>query len=67
MKRKIQLLISEEFAEKIISENDSVRLLDEVIDEIDLTALYHTYSSLGRRSATTPRVYWGRINHLRQK
>ena len=66
MKRNIQLLISEEFAEKIISENDSVRLLDEVIDEIDLTALYHTYSSLGR-SATTPRVYWGRINHLRQK
>ena len=40
MKRNIQLLISEEFAEKTISENDSVRLLDEVIDEIDLTALY---------------------------
>ena len=33
MKRNIQLLISEEYAEKIISENDSVRLLDEVIDE----------------------------------
>ena len=28
MKRNIQLLISEEFAEKTISENDSVRLLD---------------------------------------
>ena len=50
MKRNIQLLISEEFAEKIISENDSVRLLDEVIDEIDLTALY-----LGR-STTIPRT-----------
>ncbi len=39
MKRNIQLLISEEFAEKTISENDSFHLLDEVIDEIDLTAL----------------------------
>ena len=66
MERNIQLLISEEFAEKTISENNSVHLLDEVIDEIDLTVLYHTYSPLGR-SATTPRVYWGRVNHLRQK
>ena len=31
-------------------------MLDEVIDETDLTALYHTYSTLGRRSATTPRT-----------
>ena len=37
MKRNIQLLISEEFAEKTIPENDSVRLLDEIIDEMDLT------------------------------
>ena len=50
MKRNIQLLISEEFAEKTISESDSVRLLDEVIDEIDLTALY-----LGE-STTIPRT-----------
>ena len=50
MKRNIQLLISEEFSEKTISENDSVRLLDEVIDEIDLTALY-----LGE-STTIPRT-----------
>ena len=56
MKRNIQLLISEEFAEKIIPENDSVRLLDEIIDEMDLTVLYRTYSHLGRRSATTPRT-----------
>ncbi len=56
MKRNIQLLISEEFAEKTIPENDSVRLIDEVIDEMDLTPLYHTYSRLGRRSATTPRT-----------
>ena len=56
MKRNIQLLISEEFAEKTIPENDSVRLIDEVIDEMDLTPLYHTYSRLGRKSATTPRT-----------
>ena len=56
MKRNIQLLISEEFAEKTIPENDSVRLLDKVIDEMDLSSLYRTYSRLGRRSATTPRT-----------
>ena len=54
MKRNIQLLISEEFAEKTIPENDSVRLIDKVIDEMDLTAFYRTYSRLGRRSATAP-------------
>jgi hypothetical protein len=32
MSRNIQLLISEEFAERKISDNDSVRLLDEIID-----------------------------------
>ena len=31
-------------------------MLDEVIDEMDLTVLYWTYSHLGRRSATTPRT-----------
>jgi len=56
MKRNIQLLISEKFAEKTIPENDSVRLIDEAIDKMDLTPLYHTYSHLGRRSATTPRT-----------
>lgn len=50
MKRNIQLLISEEFAEKTISESDSVRLLDEVIDEVYLTALYLV------RSTTAPRT-----------
>ena len=56
MRRHIQLLISEEFAEKIITENDSVRLLDEIIDEMDLRALYHSYSHIGRPSATNPRT-----------
>ena len=56
MKREIQLLISEEFAEKIIPENDSVRLLDEIIDSLDLNRLYETYSKYGRKWATEPSV-----------
>lgn len=31
-------------------------MLEEAIDEMDLTALYRTYSHLGRKSATTPRT-----------
>lgn len=54
MSRHIQLLISEEFAEKTIPENYSVRLLDEIIDEMDLRALSRTYSHIGRPSATNP-------------
>lgn len=54
MKREIQLLISEEFAEKIIPANDSVRLLDEIIDSLDLNRLYETYSKTGRKCATKP-------------
>ena len=56
MKREIQLLISEEFAERIIPENDSVRLLDEIIDSLDLNLLYETYSKNGRKWATEPSV-----------
>ena len=56
MKREIQLLISEEFAEKIIPENDSVRLADEIIDEMNLDCLYGTYSNTGRKWATEPSV-----------
>ena len=56
MRRKMQLLISEEFAERIIPENDSVRLCDEIIEELDLYELYCTYSHKGRKSATTPRT-----------
>lgn len=56
MKKEIQLLISEEFAEKIIPETDSVRLADEIIDEINLKSLYDTYSEIGRKWATEPSV-----------
>ncbi len=56
MSKHIQLLISEEFAEKNIPQNDSVRLVDEIIDEMDLTELYNTYSNIGRKSATDPQT-----------
>ena len=56
MSRHIQLLISEEFAERIIPDNDSVRLLDDIIDEMDLRSLFYTYSNKGRKSATNPRT-----------
>ena len=42
MERNIQLLISEEFAEKIIPQNDSVRLAEKLIEEMDLSCLYNT-------------------------
>ena len=56
MSRHIQLLISDEFAEKIIPENDSVRLCDDIIDEMDLHSLFRTYSDRGRKYATNPRT-----------
>lgn len=54
MRRHLQLLISEEFAERQIPEDDSVRLLDEIVEEMDLRCLYRSYSNLGRKSATSP-------------
>ena len=42
--RDLQLLIDERFAEKVIPENDSVRLLDKIVEEMDLSALYGTYT-----------------------
>lgn len=56
MSRHMQLLISEEFAERIIPDNDSVRLLDNIIDEMDLRCLFSTYSNKGRKYATNPRT-----------
>ena len=52
MRRNLQLLISEEFAEKTIPENDSVRLADDMIDKLDLKCLFCTYLSNGRKYAT---------------
>lgn len=56
MDRHIQLLISEDFAERILPENDSIGLLDEIIDDLDLSCIYGTYSRPGRKCATSIRV-----------
>ena len=53
-KRNIQLKIDEVFAEKEIPANDSVRLLDEVMEEMDYTPLMRAYKRTGRRPATNP-------------
>ena len=50
----MQLLIDESFAEKVIRENDSVRLLDKIVEEMDLSALYGTYACTGRLTAIPP-------------
>ncbi len=52
--RNVQLLIDESFAEKIIPANDSVRLLDEIVEEMDLSPLKRAYKVRGRKPATTP-------------
>ena len=52
--RKVQLLIDESFAEKIIPADDSVRLLDEIVEEMDLSPLHRAYERHGRHPATAP-------------
>ena len=52
--RDVQLLIDESFAEKIIPANDSVRLLDEIVEEMDLRPLMRAYEVRGRKPATAP-------------
>jgi len=56
MSRNIQLLISEKFAERTVSANDSVRLLDDIVDEMDLHELFRSYSHIGRKYATYQRT-----------
>lgn len=53
-KRNVQLKIDEMFAEKIIPADDSVRLLDEIMEEMDYTPLMRAYKRAGRRPATNP-------------
>ena len=50
----MQLKIDEIFAEKIIPADDSVRLLDEIMEEMDYTPLRRAYKRTGRRPATNP-------------
>jgi len=52
--RNVQLLIDESFAEKVIPADDSVRLLDGIVEEMDLSALYRAYERHGRPAATAP-------------
>ena len=40
--------------EKLIPCDDKARLLNEILEEIDYTELYRTYSRIGRKPATTP-------------
>ena len=50
----MQLKIDELFAEKEIPADDSVRLLDQIVEEMDLTPLMRAYCELGRKPATAP-------------
>lgn len=52
--RNVQLLIDESFAEKTISADDSVRLLDRIVEEMDLSPLMRAYNIRGRKPATPP-------------
>jgi transposase len=53
-KRNVQLKIDEIFAEKVVPADDSVRLLDEIMEEMDYTPLMRAYKRTGRRPATNP-------------
>ncbi|WP_018213208.1 IS1182 family transposase [Desulfitobacterium hafniense] len=50
----MQLKIDEFFAEKVIPAGDSVRLLDEIMEEMDYTPLFRAYKRTGRPPATHP-------------
>lgn len=52
--RVVQLKIDEIFAENVIPADDSVRLLDQIVEEMDLTPLMRAYSEYGRKPATAP-------------
>ena len=50
----MQLKIDEAFAERLIPADDSVRLLDEIVEDMDLSALMRAYERTGRKPATNP-------------
>ncbi len=65
----MQVKIDEVFAEKEIPAEDSVRLLDQVIEEMNLEPLYRAYSDTGRKPATEPRtmlkvVMYANMEHI---
>ena len=55
-KRNVQLLIDESFAEKVIPADDSVRLLNQMVEEMDLSPLKRAYDTHGRKPATEPSI-----------
>ena len=50
----MQLKIDEVFAEKVIPADDSVRLLDDIVEGMDFSALLRAYKRTGRKPATSP-------------
>lgn len=52
----MQVKIDEVFAEKVIPADDSVRLIDQIVEEMNLEPLMSTYSYIGRKPATPPRT-----------
>lgn len=55
--------------EILIPQNDSVRLLSEIMDQLDFSVLYKAYSRKGRKSAVSPRnlfkiIVYGYMNNL---
>ncbi len=52
----MQLKIDENFAEQVIPANDSVRLVDQIVEEMDLRSLKRAYSDTGRPPATPMRT-----------
>ena len=50
----MQLKIDAAFAEREIPANDSVRLLDQTVEEMDVSSLWSTYKRTGRKPATNP-------------
>ena len=52
----MQVKLDEVFAEKLIPANDSVRLLDQIVEEMDISPLQRAYSDIGRKPATHPRT-----------
>lgn len=53
-RKEMQIKMDGFEAEKIIPANDSVRLLDEISEELDYKNLFRAYSHKGRKSATNP-------------
>jgi len=54
--QKIYQLVLPINYEVIIPEDDSVRLLSQITEELDYTKLYKAYSSEGRKPATDPKI-----------